>query len=291
MNANKIILDTLKIYKMLGICYLIDDLDDQLDTSSFINAPLISSKINNTEILNNTPKNNPKLNQTTQHDSDAIHQQSSTTYNPINLDLHNDTTDCYHTDSLTAITDLITLKSVASKLNVSLKHYALNMVFCDGDSTSDIMLIGEAPGKEEDEQGLPFVGRSGQLLMQAFSSIGLPREKLFITNTVFWRPAGNEVPKEKDIMTCKPIIMQMINIVKPKFIILVGKTACFSMLSHKSAMSTVLGKWIILPALSEINIRAIYHPAYLLRYPTKKKILWEDLLELKQLKQQLNLIK
>ena len=165
---------------------------------------------------------------------------------------------------------------------VSIKKYAQSTIIGEGNKNAKLMLIGEAPGKEEDEVGKPFIGKSGKLLIKAFKSIGITREEMFITNSVFWRPPGNATPKEQDILLCLPFIYKLFEIIDPRIIILVGKTACISILSYKKAMTHILGKWHKTDKLSNRILRVIYHPAYLLRDASKKEILWLDLLDIKK---------
>lgn len=167
-----------------------------------------------------------------------------------------------------------------------LKETAMNMVLGDGALDAKIMLIGEAPGADEDQQGKPFVGRSGKLLMKAFESVGLTREKnLFITNTVFWRPPGNRDPSKLEVEVCLPIIHKIVDIISPQMVILVGKVAANNILATvgEKSISSLLKKWTIFKTYygKEVITRVIYHPAYLLRSPNQKKVLWADLLEIK----------
>ncbi len=166
-----------------------------------------------------------------------------------------------------------------------LKRFAKQIVFGDGNENSKILIIGEAPGEEEDESGVPFCGRSGQLLMSAFKSISLERENdFYVTNTVFWRPLDNRKPKDVEISSCKPYLDKIIDILKPKIVILVGNiaTSCILRKSQES-FSQLIGNFYDV-TISENNIKVfpIYHPSYLLRSPSSKKILWKNLLLLKK---------
>jgi uracil-DNA glycosylase family 4 len=159
---------------------------------------------------------------------------------------------------------------------------AQNLVFADGDINSDVILIGEAPGASEDEQGIPFCGISGKLLDDIFRSIGRTRaQNLYITNSVFWRPPGNRRPTDEEIAICRPFVERHIFLKKPKLIILVGGTALASILPDVSdTISKIRGKIMEYqnPYLeNKIAITAIFHPSYLLRQPLKKKIMWHDM--------------
>lgn len=151
------------------------------------------------------------------------------------------------------------------------------------------MLIGEAPGADEDRQGKPFVGMSGQLLTKAFECAGFERQKdLYISNTIFWRPPGNRQPTQQELEACFPFTQRHIELINPKVLILVGGTAVKALLKTNEGITKLHGKWLqyISPELSQpIPTMAIYHPAYLLRSPGRKKELWMDLLKIKELVQ------
>lgn len=168
---------------------------------------------------------------------------------------------------------------------LAIKKTATNTVFADGNPKSELMLIGEAPGENEDEQGIPFCGVSGRLLDNMLSYIGHTREKnYYITNTVFWRPPGNRKPTEEEIALCRPFVEKHIALVNPKVIVLVGATATYSVLQKEESISSLkkqvhnyhsayLGK--------DVPCFAVYHPSYLLRQPSQKKIAWHDFLKIK----------
>lgn len=172
-------------------------------------------------------------------------------------------------------------KAVRDFDGCSLKKMATNTVFSDGDSKSEIMIIGEAPGNHEDLQGIPFCGDSGKLLNEMFASIGYLREKLYITNTLFWRPPGNRKPTEDELSLCRPFVEKHISLIKPKLIVLMGATAMSSVLGINDAISKVRGKILDYTNsyLTE-NIKTItlFHPSYLMRQPEKKRLAWQDLL-------------
>jgi uracil-DNA glycosylase len=168
----------------------------------------------------------------------------------------------------------------------SLKKTALNVVFSDGNPQAKVMLIGEAPGADEDRQGKPFVGMSGQLLTKAFECAGFERNKhLYISNTIFWRPPGNRQPTQQELEACFPFTERHIELINPKVLILVGGTAVKALLKTNEGITKLHGKWLEYksPGLANpIPTMAIYHPAYLLRSPGRKKELWMDLLKIKE---------
>ena len=165
-----------------------------------------------------------------------------------------------------------------------LKQSARNAVICDGVQTSQVMLIGEAPGRDEDAAGLPFVGRSGKLLDRMFAVIGFAREtNLFITNSIFWRPPANRAPSPEEIAICAPFVRRQIELLRPKLIITVGKTAAQSLLNTNAGIMRLRGRRTSYqhPGLqADIPCMPILHPAYLLRRPQDKALAWRDLLEI-----------
>lgn len=167
-----------------------------------------------------------------------------------------------------------------------LKHTALNTVFADGNPQAAVMLVGEAPGADEDRLGRPFVGMSGQLLDKMFQCIGLNRaENLYISNILPWRPPGNRQPTPNEVRSCLPFIERHISLINPQILVAVGGTACKALLKSTEGITRLRGKWIAYqnPYLDRpIKTLAIYHPAYLLRSPAQKRYLWQDLLMLQE---------
>ena len=149
-------------------------------------------------------------------------------------------------------------------------------VFGSGPSNSKIMIIGEAPGKDEDEQGEPFIGRAGKLLDAFLQSIDLSREKVFITNTVKCRPPDNRNPSLDELSQCSSFLTSQIDIIKPKVLILLGKVAANNLLDNDSSMSDLRQKKLFIDNY-DIPVVVFYHPAYILRSPLKKSEVWEDL--------------
>lgn len=163
-----------------------------------------------------------------------------------------------------------------------LKLRATNLVFADGNPDADIMLVGEAPGREEDLQGKPFVGRSGQLLDRMLGAIGLDRTKVYIANTVPWRPPGNRTPSPSEVAVCLPFLYRQIELVAPKVLVALGGASASTLFETDTGITRLRGQWRDL----EVNghsMRAVatLHPAYLLRQPAAKRLAWADLLSVK----------
>jgi uracil-DNA glycosylase family 4 len=170
---------------------------------------------------------------------------------------------------------------------ISITKTATNTVFADGNQDSEIMMIGEAPGAEEDAQGIPFCGASGKMLDQMFSYVDISREKNFyITNTLFWRPPGNRRPMPEELAICLPFLEKHIALINPKIIILVGGTAVSALLSDKAGGITKLrGKYFEYNnqyLAASIKTTAIFHPSFLLRSPGQKKYAWHDVLMIRE---------
>lgn len=171
-----------------------------------------------------------------------------------------------------------------------LHRTATNLVFSDGNPAARIMLVGEAPGRDEDIQGKPFVGVSGQLLDRMLAAIGLsrhdddPLKSVFISNCIFWRPPGNRKPTEAETLMCLPFIERAIELVDPAFLICLGSTAAARLLNSNQGIMRLRGKWVSYesPGGRTYRTLATLHPAYLLRQPEHKRLAWRDLLMLDQ---------
>ncbi len=165
-----------------------------------------------------------------------------------------------------------------------LKTTAKNLVFCDGVAGAKIMLIGEAPGQDEDRQGKPFVGRSGQLLDLMLASIGISRaDNLYISNVVPWRPPGNRTPSSEEIALCKPFIARHIELAKPDILLLVGNISNKTLLQTETGITKLRGQWQNYQADGlDIPALPLLHPAYVLRRPETKVDFWADLCRLKE---------
>ena len=171
-----------------------------------------------------------------------------------------------------------------------LKKTATQLVFSDGNPKSKVMIVGEAPGAEEDRQGKPFCGASGKLLDKMLSSINLDRNTVYITNVIPWRPPGNRTPTENEISLMKPFLMRHIELVAPKILVAVGGSASKAILDIEGGILRHRGIWkeIRLSKSFAIPIIATLHPAYLLRAPNQKKLAWEDLKSIRSKLQELN---
>jgi DNA polymerase len=170
-----------------------------------------------------------------------------------------------------------------------LKKTATNLCFCDGNPKSQVMLIGEAPGRDEDIQGKPFVGRAGQLLDKMLAAINLsrispdPESSVFITNTVFWRPPGNRTPTEAETSMCMPFLTRTIEILRPRLIVCLGATPTQRLTGRADGILKLRGKWLSHNAGGRsIPLLPTLHPAYLLRQPGQKRLSWRDLLALRE---------
>jgi len=164
----------------------------------------------------------------------------------------------------------------------SLKFRATQLVFADGNPEAKIMLIGEAPGAEEDRQGKPFVGRSGQLLDRMLGAIGLDRTKVYIVNTVPWRPPGNRTPTPEEMELCLPFLHRQVELVSPKLVLTLGGPAMQTVFKTNAGIIKMRGRWQDV-AIGTHGVAALptLHPAYLLRNPAAKQQAWADLLSLK----------
>ncbi|HET7715950.1 MAG TPA: uracil-DNA glycosylase [Bauldia sp.] len=164
----------------------------------------------------------------------------------------------------------------------NLRLTATQMVFADGTPGSRVMIVGEAPGRDEDLQGLPFVGRSGQLLDRMLAAIGLSRESVYIANVVPWRPPGNRDPAPHETAACLPFIRRQIELCDPDFLLLLGKASAHTLLETTEGILRLRGRWRPYDTGRRV-IQALptLHPAYLLRQPLQKRYAWRDFLMLK----------
>jgi DNA polymerase len=166
----------------------------------------------------------------------------------------------------------------------ALRTTATRLVFGDGNPRAKIMMIGEAPGADEDRQGKPFVGVSGQLLDRMLKWIGLDRSSIYITNILYWRPPGNRQPTTAEIAACLPFTERHIELVGPDLLVLVGGTSAKTLLNTSEGIIRLRGRWFEYsrPGLPKpIPTIATFHPAYLLRTPSQKRESWKDLLAIK----------
>lgn len=162
-----------------------------------------------------------------------------------------------------------------------LKRTARQLVFADGNPKARIMLVGEAPGRDEDEQGRPFVGRSGQLLDRMLAAIGLDRSSVYISNVIPWRPPGNRAPTPQEMAICMPFIRRHIELVAPAILVCIGGSSAQTLLDQRDGILRLRGKWFDVPCgTGVVPALAMLHPAYLLRQPAHKRLAWRDLREL-----------
>ena len=169
-------------------------------------------------------------------------------------------------------------KSIHNIKNCNLKKNATNLVFSDGNPKSKIMLIGEAPGANEDEEGLPFVGRAGALLDKMLAAIDLDRKKVYISNIINYRPPDNRKPTDEEIKRYLPFITKHIEIINPKILVLLGSTAMNALIENKVVISKMRGKWIEKKfGNCKTSVIITFHPAFLMRQPAQKKMAWIDL--------------
>jgi uracil-DNA glycosylase len=176
-------------------------------------------------------------------------------------------------------------KTLASFEGCALKKTATNLVFADGNPKAKVMLVGEAPGADEDRQGLPFVGVSGQLLDRMLATIGLDRTSVYITNIVPWRPPGNRQPTPQEIGVCRPFVAKHIALINPDILVLVGGVAMKTLFNTNDGIMRLRGTWQTYnDPENNLSIKAIatYHPSFLLRSPGQKAQSWQDFLMIKR---------
>jgi uracil-DNA glycosylase family 4 len=170
-----------------------------------------------------------------------------------------------------------------------LRATAANLVFADGNPDSGLMFIGEAPGADEDRQGVPFVGVSGKLLDRMLAAIGRDRASAYITNTIFWRPPGNRAPTTMESELCLPFLERHIELVNPRVLVLLGKQAAAVVLESTEGISRLRGKWKAYGKSGlDVPVMPTYHPAFLLRQPAAKREAWRDFLEVKNRLESIN---
>tara|TARA_B000000565_G_scaffold240408_1_gene204564 strand:+ start:37 stop:741 length:705 start_codon:yes stop_codon:yes gene_type:complete len=169
-------------------------------------------------------------------------------------------------------------KSILNQKSCNLKKQAKNIVFSDGNAKSKIMIIGEAPGANEDEEGLPFVGRAGMLLDKMLAAINLDRKKVYVSNIINYRPPDNRKPTEEEIKQYLPFISKHIEIINPKILVLLGSTAMNALIGKDVVISKMRGKWIEKKfGNCKTSVIVTFHPAFLMRQPAQKKMAWIDL--------------
>ena len=181
-------------------------------------------------------------------------------------------------------------KSIMNLKKCDLKKNAKNIVFSDGNPKSKIMLIGEAPGANEDEEGLPFVGRAGMLLDKMLAAINLDRKKVYISNIVNFRPPENRRPTDEEIKRYLPFITKHIEIINPKILVLLGSTAMNALIGNDVVISKMRGNWIEKEfGNCKTSVIITFHPAFLMRQPAQKKMSWIDLKMIRDKKDRLKI--
>jgi DNA polymerase len=188
-------------------------------------------------------------------------------------------------EAAAAATDLDSLRAALEKFEgCALKQTATNLVFARGNPRAPVMFIGEAPGAEEDREGLPFVGASGKLLNRILSFIGLDEQSVYISNIIFWRPPGNRSPTDAETAACLPFVRRHIALVRPRLLVTLGRPAMNTVLGLNSGINKARGRWIEYGEGLETPIPAMptFHPAYLLRNPAQKRETWMDFLSIRE---------
>ena len=190
----------------------------------------------------------------------------------------------HESNELSEIKSLNDLQSFIENYDeCELSHTARSTVFCDGNADAEIMLIGEAPGNQEDIEGKPFVGKSGQLLDKILKTVNIDRTNCYISNIIPWRPPGNRNPTAEEISMCLPFIKKHIELVNPKILLLVGSISSKSILNKNLGITKLRGEWhIYKDGDIEIPALPIFHPAYLLRRPNNKSYVMRDILLFKR---------
>jgi uracil-DNA glycosylase len=164
-----------------------------------------------------------------------------------------------------------------------LKATATQMVFADGNPGAKVMFVGEAPGRDEDIEGLPFVGRSGKLLDRMLAAIGLDRTSVYIANIVPWRPPGNRTPTPQESQICLPFILRQIELADPDILVCLGGPSAQTLLGIKEGITKTRGRWFTFnTGKREIRALPTFHPAFLLRSPLQKRFAWRDFLAIKK---------
>jgi DNA polymerase len=181
-------------------------------------------------------------------------------------------------ETLREVSTLRDLREMIANVDTPLRNCALNMVFGVGNENAEILLLGEAPGAEEDRQGVPFVGQSGQLLDKILAAAGLDRTKIYITNILPWRPPGNRTPTNQEIELFRPYVLKHISLINPQVVVCLGGTATKALLQTTKGIMQLRGVWTKIDEISA-KILPTFHPAYLLRSPFQKREVWLDFLK------------
>jgi DNA polymerase len=185
------------------------------------------------------------------------------------------------------VANIATLEELRAALDrfegCALRSTATQLVFADGNPQARLMLVGEAPGKDEDIEGLPFVGRSGQLLNRMLAAIGLDRTRAYIANIIPWRPPGNRTPTPQESQICLPFIRRQIELADPDVLVCLGGPSATALLGIKEGITKTRGRWFKYDSgQREIRAMPTFHPAFLLRSPINKRLAWRDFLAVKK---------
>jgi uracil-DNA glycosylase family 4 len=176
------------------------------------------------------------------------------------------------------------LRAILDKFDgCALKQTATQLVFADGTPGARVMFVGEAPGRDEDIEGLPFVGRSGKLLDRMLTAIGLDRTSVYIANIVPWRPPGNRTPTPQESQICLPFLLRQIELADPDILVCLGGPSAQTLLGIKEGITKTRGRWFTFnTGKREIRAMPTFHPAFLLRSPLQKRFAWRDFLAVKK---------
>lgn len=276
MNKYKYFEEILKIYSKENYLTLSDVLIKDFKVEEIQNFNDNNSKVND-KINDKTNKEKQNKLDTKQRNDDNVNSNKLE-----DLEIYHKLQNC---KEIKDIRNILDTKEILNQ-NFFLNRFAKNIVIGDGNEGAKILLIGEAPGETEDEMGIPFCGRSGKLLEKALSTIKLTRkDNIYITNTVFWRPENNRKPTKEELEFCFPFLKKIIQIINPQIIITAGGVATELMLDTNKTISNLIGKFNdieidIFEQKKKIKVFPIYHPSYLLRSPSSKKTLWNNLLRL-----------
>lgn len=173
---------------------------------------------------------------------------------------------------------------LAAFTGCGLRQTAKHLVFGNGAEDADVMFVGEAPGRDEDLAGEPFVGKSGQLLNRMLAAIGIERDAVRVTNTVPWRPPGNRAPTPAETEACLPFTLRHIELVRPRVLVCFGSLPCRALLRSDEGITPLRGRWLTLttPNGSDVAVIPMVHPDFLTRQPTQKRLAWRDLQSLRE---------
>ena len=203
---------------------------------------------------------------------------------PLNVPASPDAAALAARDIVEKIATLEELRAALDKFEgCALRATATQLVFADGNPQARVMLVGEAPGRDEDIEGLPFVGRSGKLLDRMLAAIGLDRTHVYIANIIPWRPPGNRTPTPQESAICLPFVRKQIELVNPDVLVCLGGPSATTLLGIKDGITKTRGRWFNFDTgKREIRAMPTFHPAFLLRSPLQKRLAWRDFLAVKK---------